>query len=177
MRVEDADFNTFGKLPQISNASGNIVVSGSTVGIDVDKGEVHAPSGTVSVDNGAFAVPNTAKRPADGLIELQLSGSAPALAEIADADPLHALARRDLSPSDLSGKASARVSIQIPLRDGITDADVDWKVVVNTTDVASKKAIEGRAFAEVSRSETGGKGLEGVIPRSAGYLNPFFELL
>ena len=39
------------------------------------------------------------------------------------------------------------------------------------------KAIEARAFAEVTRSETGGKGLEGVIPRETGYLNPFFEIL
>ena len=39
------------------------------------------------------------------------------------------------------------------------------------------KAIEERAFAEVSRTETGGKGWKGVIPRGKNYLNPFFELL
>jgi beta-lysine 5,6-aminomutase alpha subunit len=39
------------------------------------------------------------------------------------------------------------------------------------------KAIEARAFAEVKRTELGGKGLEGVIPRATDYLNPFFELL
>jgi beta-lysine 5,6-aminomutase alpha subunit len=39
------------------------------------------------------------------------------------------------------------------------------------------KAIEERAFAEVSRKETGGKGYNGVIPRAPDYLNPFFELL
>jgi beta-lysine 5,6-aminomutase alpha subunit len=39
------------------------------------------------------------------------------------------------------------------------------------------KAIEEKAFAEVKRTETGGKGYEGVIPRSPEYLNPFFEIL
>jgi beta-lysine 5,6-aminomutase alpha subunit len=39
------------------------------------------------------------------------------------------------------------------------------------------KAIEERAFAEVKRTETGGKGLDGVIVRGADYRNPFFELL
>ncbi|NDD92075.1 D-lysine 5,6-aminomutase subunit alpha, partial [bacterium] len=39
------------------------------------------------------------------------------------------------------------------------------------------KAIEERAFAEVSRREEGGKGHDGVIRRAKGYLNPFFELL
>jgi beta-lysine 5,6-aminomutase alpha subunit len=39
------------------------------------------------------------------------------------------------------------------------------------------KAIEERAFAEVSRTIDGGKGPEGVIARGPDYLNPFFELL
>lgn len=39
------------------------------------------------------------------------------------------------------------------------------------------KAIEDRAFAEVSRKETGGKGYDGVFERSRDYFNPFFEIL
>jgi beta-lysine 5,6-aminomutase alpha subunit len=39
------------------------------------------------------------------------------------------------------------------------------------------KAIEEKAFAEVSRRESGGKGLDGVLSRASGYLNPFFEVL
>ncbi len=39
------------------------------------------------------------------------------------------------------------------------------------------RAIEERAFAEVSRTGTGGKGHDGVIKRESNYLNPFFELL
>ncbi len=38
-------------------------------------------------------------------------------------------------------------------------------------------AIGERAFAEVKRTETGGKGLDGVIRRAPNYLNPFFEIL
>jgi beta-lysine 5,6-aminomutase alpha subunit len=39
------------------------------------------------------------------------------------------------------------------------------------------KAIEDKAFANVSRTLTGGKGLEGVVEKDKEYLNPFFELL
>jgi beta-lysine 5,6-aminomutase alpha subunit len=39
------------------------------------------------------------------------------------------------------------------------------------------KAIENRAFADVSRSFEGGKGLKGVFRKSPQYLNPFFDLL
>lgn len=39
------------------------------------------------------------------------------------------------------------------------------------------KAIEQRAFAEVSRTETGGKGFDGVLRKNENYLNPFCEIL
>ena len=144
MQLSGIGFTTFGKLPPILNASGNVVVTGQTVGIDVDKGEVDTPFGVVSVDNGAFAVPNTSKRPADGLIEVQLSGDAAALGAIADSDPINGLASRNVSPSDLSGSGKANISVRLPLRPDLTEGDVDWKVVVDTDNVASKQPIEGR---------------------------------
>lgn len=150
MRLEGVSFTTFGKLPPIVNAAGNVVVTGSTVGIDVEHGEVRVPSGTVQIVNGAFAVPNTSKRPADGLIELQLTGSAQALGEIGDADPMFALSRSNLAPGDLSGSGSANVSVRLPLRSALTEADVDWKVIVNTENVASRKAIEGRSVSDAN---------------------------
>jgi hypothetical protein len=150
LRLEDVSFTTFGKLPPIVKAAGNVTVTGSTVGIDIERGEVRVPSGTVQVVNGAFAVPNTSKRPADGIIELQLSGSAQALAEIAESEPLLAMTRAKLAPSDLSGSGAANVSVRLPLRDGLTEADVDWKVVVNTVNVASASQIEGRTVKDAN---------------------------
>jgi beta-lysine 5,6-aminomutase alpha subunit len=39
------------------------------------------------------------------------------------------------------------------------------------------QAIEGRTFADVSRSPVGGRGLEGVFARSTDYWNPFEDAL
>ena len=39
------------------------------------------------------------------------------------------------------------------------------------------QAISRGVFADVKRPETGGRGLEGVVPRSADYLNPLLEEL
>ena len=86
----------------MTKAAGNIVLSGSTFGVDMTSGEVKVPAGTVKVDAGAFAIPNVAKRPSDGIVEFQLSGPVAAIAQIADADPINALAERDMSPADLS---------------------------------------------------------------------------
>jgi hypothetical protein len=150
MRVEGVSFTTFGELPPVSHASGNVVATGSTVGIDVETGEIRTRAGTVSVLAGVFAVPNTSKRPADGHIELQLAGGAEALAEIADSRPLIAMQRSKLAPSDLTGSGTANVSVRLPLRDGLTEADVDWRVVVNTEAVTSARPVEGRAVSDAN---------------------------
>jgi beta-lysine 5,6-aminomutase alpha subunit len=39
------------------------------------------------------------------------------------------------------------------------------------------KAIGNARFADVARTEDGGKGLSGVLPRGPGYVNPFLELM
>jgi beta-lysine 5,6-aminomutase alpha subunit len=39
------------------------------------------------------------------------------------------------------------------------------------------KGLEAGLFADIKRSPEGGRGLEGVIKRSEGYFNPFYEEL
>jgi len=148
-KLDDVSFTTFGELPPIVKASGNLVLNGSTFGVDVEKAEVVTPSGaTVAVNAGAFAVDDVFKRGAEGLIELQLSGAAGPLGEIANAKPLNVLGRLKVTPADLSGTADASVSVRLPLAPGITDADVDWKVTVAGKGLGSKAPIEGRTFTK-----------------------------
>ena len=154
LRVEDVSFTTFGELPAITDTAANIVLAGSTLGVDLEGGEARVPSGIVTVEAGAFAVPNVAKRPSDGVVEFELSGSAAALGEVADSKPLLALSRRDMSPGDLVGDGTATVSLRMALREQITEADVDWKVVVNTDNVTSQAPIDGRQVSDANLAVT-----------------------
>lgn len=43
--------------------------------------------------------------------------------------------------------------------------------------IGLEKAIEGAMFAEISRTKTGGKGLDGVVDKVSDYYNPFPELM
>ena len=133
LRMEDMTFRTVGDLPPVRGASGNLVLAGSTLGVDLDKARVETDSGErVNMDAGAFAIDDVFDPAAVGVVEVQLSGAATALAEIADAEPLRVLAQRGLSPDDLSGTASAAVSVRLPFdkrADELADA-MDWKVTV-----------------------------------------------
>ncbi len=152
LRLEDVTLTTYGDLPPVHHASGNAVLAGTTFGVDVDEGaEVQVPSGaTVEVTAGAFAIGNVFDRPGEGNIAVQLSGDAAAIGEIADAKPFLALTRRDVAPADLSGTADVSVSVNLPLARNISEADVDWKVSINATNLASKSPVEGRTFSEAN---------------------------
>ncbi len=173
LRFEDATFTSIGKLPPIEKASGVAVLAGTTFGVDIGTGLIRTASGsTVDVLAAAFAVPNTVDKSSIGRIEVQVAGSAEALGEIADSEPFRALQRRDVKPSDLSGTAQASVSVELPMRPGITPADVNWNVAVKATGMSSKAPIEGRIFSDadvainVSQDEfnvTGKAKIDGVL--------------
>lgn len=149
LRLEDFSFTTIGDLPPVENASGVAVLSGSTFGIDVETGVIKVPSGgTVNIDEGAFAIGNTAVRHPLGIIEMMVSGDAAPLGEIADAKPFLALSRQDISPSDLSGTADVAVSLRLPLRHDVTEADVDWNVSIDAKALSSDAPIAGRAVTD-----------------------------
>ena len=151
LRLEDVTFTTYGELPPVKHAYGNAVLAGSTFGVDVEKGEVETSAGgTVNVDAGSFAVANALQRGGEGVIDVHLSGDAAGLGEIANAKPFLALERRQLDPADLSGKGQAAVSVRMPLKPGITESEVDWKVVVTANGVSSKAPVEGRMFSDAN---------------------------
>ncbi|MHA1553251.1 MAG: hypothetical protein ACTSU0_02440 [Alphaproteobacteria bacterium] len=151
-RFENATIRTLGELPPITGASGNVVLSGSTLGIDLEGGSIETDSGVVTLDGGAFAIPDTSQRPGNGIVELQISGSAQALAEIADRKPLSALSKRNIAPSDLSGEVTASISLRVPLRPDVTDADVEWKIALEGRGLTSKVPVEGRNVSDADIS-------------------------
>jgi hypothetical protein len=152
LQLEDVTVRTFGEMPPISEASGHAVLAGSTFGINVDHGVVRTPSGaTITVGAGAFAIDDVFDPKSEGVVEVQLAGSAASLGEVANAGPFFVLDHRGIAPADLSGKADASVSVRLPLdMDEGTDpgAQVDWKVTVSGTGLASRKPIEGRLFSD-----------------------------
>jgi len=146
LRLEDVTVATFGGLPPITHGSGRAVLAGSTFGVDLDSGELVAPSGgVVRVDDGAFAIDDVFSPRAEGVVEVEASGTAQALGALADAEPFRALARRDLAPADLSGTAEATVSVRVPLSPAAGE-DAAWKVAVRGKDLGSARPVDGRLF-------------------------------
>lgn len=151
VRFEDIAFSTIGDLPPIEGASGVAVLAGSTFGVDLDAGMVRVPSGkTVNIDSGLFAIADTAQRYPEGAIEMRLSGDAGPLSEIGDAEPFKALSKQNVAPSDVTGVATASVSVRTPLREDVTEADVDWRVSIDGVGLACAAPLVGYIVTEAN---------------------------
>jgi hypothetical protein len=104
-RMENVSFTTIGTVPAVINASGNGSLVGSTFGLDMDKGEVVTSSGKkAAIGSGVFAIPDLVPRYPEARVELQMTGER-AFGDIANAEPLHALSRREIDPG---GSPAAR---------------------------------------------------------------------
>lgn len=164
-QMKDVSFSTIGTVPTITRASGNGSLVGSTFGLDMQSGEVTTPSGRkATIANGIFAIPDLVPRYPDARVELHVAGDAVALGEIANSEPFRGLSRRDIDPLAFSGAAQANLSATWPLRPGITEADIAWRVKVDVEDFSSSKPIEGHTVKDgkvtivVDRDEASIKG-------------------
>ncbi len=110
-RMEDVSFTTIGTVPAVTKASGNGSLVGSTFGMDIEKGEVVTDTGKrATISNGIFAIPDMVPRYPEGRVELQMTGDAGAFGDIANAEPFHALSRRDIDPERLL-RTSQRIAV------------------------------------------------------------------
>ncbi|MCP4382990.1 MAG: hypothetical protein GY798_16475 [Hyphomicrobiales bacterium] len=151
LRLEDVVFQTIGRLPPVSEVSANVVLAGATLGVDIESARVDVrSSGIVAVEAGAFAIDDVFDPMPVGAVEVRLSGSAQALGAVANSEPLRVLSRRGMDPRDLTGVASAAISLRLPLEKEVHElADaMDWKVVVTGNGLGSAKPVEGRVFSD-----------------------------
>ncbi len=146
--VEDTVFRTFGELPPIRGADASGLLRGTRFDVEVGAGHIILPSSRrLDFGGGTLHVPNVFAEAPDGAINVALSGSAAALTELADAEPLAVARNNALDPGSLSGRADARVRVDMPLLADTTLEDVAYRVSVDLEDFASRVPIDGRNIA------------------------------
>lgn len=148
LSIADVTFRTMEGMPDVTGARGVAVLSGSSLGIDIEEGRIVAPGGgVVEITAAAFAIPETATAVPTARLEATATGPAAAFGAIADSPPLNALAPFDMPPSALHGEGAARMSATWPLIDGMTMDEVQWRIVMDLTGLSADRPIQGRTVA------------------------------
>lgn len=153
-------FDTAGEIPPVRDANGTIDFGGTDVTIRLSSGTAFLPSGrTVDAANGIFEIA-AAIKPLVGALEIDVAGNADAVAELATFQPIDAARFVDLTPEDLSGTVSGRVSGNIPLQK-VPDPDaLSWRVALDYEDLSIAKPFAGQTLSNASGSIV-------VVPQSA----------
>ncbi|WP_319531629.1 hypothetical protein [uncultured Cohaesibacter sp.] len=101
-----------------------------------------------TISNGRIEIPDHSEKPATGIIMLEGEGSASALGEIANSEPLRILTKEKQVPGDLKGKASARVQVSFPFIKNLKEEDVEYSAKITLKDFTSEKPIRGHRIKD-----------------------------
>lgn len=153
--IDGTRFDTAGLIPPVRDASGVVEVHGNDVDVSIVTGTSYLPSGRqVQASNATMAVRAFNKQPVIGRLEMDVTGSADAVAELATYDPINVLGRVGLKPEELSGTVSGHVSADVPLQKGIDPKTLNWLVALKFDAFAVDHPFEGQVLTEATGSIT-----------------------
>ncbi|MEW9836617.1 AsmA-like C-terminal region-containing protein [Mesorhizobium marinum] len=143
-------FDTAGLIPPVRDATGAVNYRGNDVDITLSSGTVYLPSGrTVAASNGILSVKEANVQPVIGALDIDVAGTAPAVAELASYDPINAMRHVGLVADDFTvGEVSGNVKADIPLQKGVDRDRLNWLVSLNYNGLSIAKPVDGQMVSE-----------------------------
>ena len=149
--VVGARFDVMGDLPPVRDAEGKVHVRGANTDIELQSGTAFLENGqTASVSNGTMKIPYERGKTTIADLDVQVSGQASALADIAAREPVNAMRKAPFEISDLSGDASAKISAKFPLKKDAARSGTVWSAEIALDNVSVKKPFDGQTLSEAS---------------------------
>ncbi len=151
IEVENARFDTFGKLPPVRSASGTVHVQGMRTNVKLVKGVAYVAVGEpINITSGEFTIPDISVRPLKAETSFFAQGPVPSLAQIANAEPLNVMNRLKMSPTQWTGDAELDLVARFPLKKNIKYHNVTWQALVRLEGANSSKLINGRKISHAN---------------------------
>lgn len=149
IEVSDVRFDITGEVPPMRDAAGAVDFRGNDVDVKLASGAVYLPNDrSVSATNGVFTIRDAYKDVVVGQLEIDVSGAADAVAELASYEPLDALRSTGMTHDEFSGEMWGHVSTQIPLVGDVDPRSLVWQVSLDYTDLALARPIEDQLVTQ-----------------------------
>ncbi|CAI2935169.1 Large exoproteins involved in heme utilization or adhesion [Aminobacter niigataensis] len=153
--IDGARFDTAGLIPPIRDARGIVEFHGNDVDVALSSGTVFMPSGrTVAASNGKLKVAKANVMPVIGALDIDVTGSADAVAELASYEPINAMRHVGILPEELTGDVIGNVKADIPLTRGIDTDTLDWTVALNYDGLSVAKPLDGQKLSDAKGTIT-----------------------
>lgn len=136
-QFENGEIHYLRPMPPLTQASGNLVITGNSLSANV-------LSGTVSGLDAAgltFYIKDLTKRKSQkGEARFQLNGPLSQILSLLDQEPLRVLSKHDLNPSDYFGRVTLQTVLNIPLSRGSQES-VTYSANAHVTEAAVPSII------------------------------------
>lgn len=153
--IDGSRFDTAGRIPPIRDAKGIVEFHGNDVDVSLSQGTVFMPSGrTVAASNGTLKVVKANVMPVLGALDIDVAGSADAVAELASYEPINAMRHVGILPEELTGDVTGNVKADIPLTKGIDTDKLGWTVALDYDGLAVAKPFDGQQLSEAKGTIT-----------------------
>ena len=147
--VRGTRFDVAGQIPPVRDGVGSISFQGTNADIRIASGTVFLPTGrTVAANNGTFNIRRGELPPVIGSLDINVAGSADAVAELASYKPIDAMRHLSLKPEDLTGEVSGNIKARIPLQANVDMSHLGWEVKLSYQDLTIAKPFEGQTLTD-----------------------------
>lgn len=178
----DAKIRFAKTMPLVENAAGNASILRDRFALSADAGYVQADQGgRVNIAGTSFIVPDiTVKDGAPGVVRLRTDSTVTAILSLLDREPIKAMTKAGLSPAIADGRAVMQGTLALPLRKGITPADIKYSATGTVSSVRSSALIPDRLLAADALTvtadnfgvEIAGPGRIGSVPFDGKWQQP-----
>ena len=161
----DARVRFLPEAPPVAAARGFASLGDGRFDLTLAAGEVEMPEGTLDLAGSTLSLPTLGARPVPLELALAARGQIPAALALLDVPPLRLVEKAGLTPALATGDAAVAAEIALPLKRGLTGADVTFAATGRLTDVQSDRLMPGRRLASDALALTvdrGGLGVEGA---------------
>ena len=142
-----------GSLPPLTAATGEGHILGPTLAVDISSAVLAAAvGGNVAVAPAKVTVDELRVQPLVTNTTASLSGSAAALATLANSEPMRAMTALKIDPAALTGEVQAQLSVHGPM-DARLDMDrLTWTLDATLRNIASSAPIDGHRITDADLS-------------------------
>jgi hypothetical protein len=149
--IDNTRLNVTGDIPPIRDASAHFELIGEKIDVNITKATSFFPSNrTLTVDNSRFSIQSVYDKPLMADLDLNVSGSADAVAEIATFQPINAMKDTEFKPADFSGNVTANTKLRIGLLSSQQPPAPVWTARLDLDDVAMTRPFAGRNVSSIN---------------------------
>lgn len=129
-------------LPAVRDADLAARITGRTATVKIGQANAVTPGGRkLTLSEAVFEVPDLAPKPPPSLLRFRVDGPVPAVAEILNSERLKDFAGTPVDPATSKGTVAARVSLGMPVKGEMTEADTTYAITADLTGFSADKLV------------------------------------